>query len=180
MLPLSMQYGPLTAPLPLKAKAAPIAPPYCINYQLLTETRLSVDDARQRKPMRGQVVDAPRQRTPVLGQTVDDPRQRETMPGQTIGGLRQLQPIFGQTIRGLRQCQTIFRQTFRGLRQPQPMPEQTFRGLRQPKEIPCGNGVLRVLFISGGLWHLRSGSCFQPPRFITLLPPPFPQGNPNL
>ena len=149
MLPLSMQYGPMTAPLPLKAKAASVTPPYCINYQQFTKTRLRIVGA--------------------LGQCfgiVRGLRQRQPMPGQTIRDLRQPQPIFGQTIRGLRQCQ--------------PTLGQTIRGVGQPQEIPCGNGVLRVLFISGGLWHLRSGSCFQPPRFITLLPPPFPQGNPNL
>lgn len=165
MLPLSMQYGPMTTPLPLKAKAASVTPPppYCINYQQFTKTRLRIVGA--------------------LGQCfgiVRGLRQRQPMPGQTIRDLRQPQPIFGQTIRGLRQCQPTLGQTIRGVGQHQPTLGQTIRGVGQPQEIPCGNGVLRVLFISGGLWHLRSGSCFQPPRFITLLPPPFPQGNPNL
>ena len=119
---LSMQYGPLTTPLPPKAKASPVTPTYCINYQLLTKPVYSLGECHD-------IVRGLRQLQPTFG--------------QTIRGLRQRQPMFGQVIRGLRQRQPIPDETFRGLRQPQPIPDGTFRGLGQPLCVIARNEAIQ-------------------------------------
>ena len=109
MLPLSMQYGPLTTPSPLKAKTSLVAPPYCINYQPLIKTRFSdigsrgqclgiVDTPRQSQPVVGEAVEVPRQREPMSGIVVDDPRRHEPVSEIIVDDPRQHKPMAGQAI----------------------------------------------------------------------------------